>query len=682
MYKFLDLDFETKSKADLLKVGAAKYAQDPSTKIIISSFQAWGMKKPINFSPALPRYSRRLNKLNHCTLKSYLKKISRNPDRYKIRAHHSEFEYWNYNENGVLQFDWPPLPIEAFYCTMSVSGANSYPAAEEKAAIAMNLSEQKDAEGKRLMKMFSNPSRKEGELFKDPNDYPNEFRGYIDYCDQDVRTQRAIVDHCQPLSPFQEQIFFLTEKMNIRGLPIDLRMCRGAIKLAKKYHERSDVRVQEITGKEITSAKQTVALTDWLNRVKKAKVPNLKAQTVERLLKKTNLDPVVRELLEIRQGVSKSSTSKYVKALEMSARNGRVHGSLKAYLTITGRWAGRGLQIHNFSKPNGKVFPDWSKYDIEYLCKLIARSDIDAIEQAFGNVMEVLKGATRSMIRAPKGYKLITADYSQVEARITMWLANCKQGLSDFGGDGLIYEKMAGTIFETSYTNIVKGHWQRDLGKETVLGCGFGMGKEKFFVTCTLERGLDITRDIANRGVDSYRERYPEVPQAWKDCEKAAIKAMLHKGRSISVLNGRLEYRYIKGALRCKLPSGRFIYYPEACYKLGPNHFGGQSEQIFYKNWKDTRGAGKQWDYTSIWGGIFFQHAVQGSAGDLIGYGLLNVEKAGYDVIFTVHDEGASLVPIGFGNVPEYQRLLCETEEWAKGIPLIAEGWEGPRYKK
>lgn len=680
--KFLDIDFEARSEMDLFKVGAAKYAQSKTTKILITSFQSWDMEDVENFSPFLDYRSQRLAIKNLHRLKGYLQKIWRDHHNYKIRAHHSEFEYWMYNEVGVAQFGWPPLPIEAFHCAMSLSGANSYPAAEAKACVAMDLGEKKDSEGKRLIQMFSTPSRKKDEAFKDPENYPSDFRRFIEYCDQDVRTQRAIVDHCHPMNDFQNEVFFLTEKMNVRGIPIDRRMARGAIKLAAKYQERADIRIKKLTNGVVDSAKQTVALTNWLNQVKKAKVPNLKAPTIERLLKKDDLSPLVREVLEIRSNASKSSTAKYVKALEMSARGGRVHGSLKAYLTITGRWAGRALQIQNFSKPNGKLFPEWSNYDIEYLCKLIARADIDAIEQSFGDVMEVLKGATRAMIKAPKGYKFVTADYSQVEARITMWLADCQRGLDDFGGDGKIYEKMAGTIFDVPPSEIIKGSWRRDLGKETVLGCGFGMGKDKFFLTCTQQRGLDITKDIADKGVDSYRKRYKEVPKAWRECEHAAIEATVHKGRVVKALNGKLKYQYVKNALRCELPSGRFIYYPEATVKLERNQFGGESHQLFYKNWKDGRGVGNQWAYTSIWGGTLFQHAVQAIAGDLIAYGLLNVEAHGYFVIFTVHDEGVSLVRVGYGSVKEYERLLCEHPSWARGIPLVAEGWQGSRYKK
>jgi DNA polymerase len=456
-------------------------------------------------------------------------------------------------------------------------------------------------------------------------------------------------------------------------------MAKGAIELERKYIIKANARINEITNCAIQSAKQTVALTNWLNTELKAKIPNLKAPTIERYLLKTDIDPVVEEILIIRRNASKSSTAKYVKAKNMITRLGRVHGSLKAYLTITGRWAGRALQIQNFSKPNDKLFPKWKAYDIEHLCYLIARADLEAIEQAYGDVMEVLKGATRAMIYAPPGYKFIAADYSQVEARVTMWLANCIIGLRDFAGEGKIYEKMAGTIFDVCYSAIVSGSWERQLGKKAVLGCGFGMGAVKFLQTC-IQDGLIIAKNIAEKAVKAYRKRYREVRDSWYECEGAAISAIENKGHTFTACNKKLKYKYLNNALRCELPSGRFIFYPGAVVRTEHNRFGYESKQIKYLNWKDARPKGKKWDYETIWGGTLFQHAVQAIAADLIANGLLNVEKEGYEVIFTVHDEGVSLVPKHFGSVKEYEKLLCRLPGWARGIPLIAEGYEGVRY--
>ncbi len=667
---YLDIDFETRSEISIMDHGAAKYAKHPSTQILMISFSMNG-KQIANWNP-------HTKPIGYVKLIRYIKTVARKK-HYRIRAHHAEFEYWIWNEVATKQFGWPKLPMSKFYCTQSLAGANSYPGSLEKAGMSMNLVEQKDAKvGKTLISFFCNPSRKKDEHFKEPLVYLSKFQDFIGYCDQDVLTQMHIVDHCKPLTPFQIKILDLTEKMNVRGLPIDREMCEGAIRLVDKYKKRADKRLSEITGGEITSASQTVKLTQWLNDEKGAAVPNLKAETIVKVLKRKNLDDDVKEVLVMRSNVSKTSTAKYAKALALITDDDLVHGFIKAYLTITGRWAGRGLQIQNFSKP-APDFPRWCDY--EYLVQLIRDADIDTIEFFYGDVMAALKAATRSMIRAKKGYKFICADYSQIEARIVMWLAGSRMGLQDFSGDGKIYEKMSAQIFSKNVKDIAKGSFERDVGKETVLGCGFGMGVDKFFQRCTNDRNLSLTKDIAQFAVTQYRVRYPEVKKAWNDCEEAAKNAIMNKGLTYYACNRKLHYLHDGNTLACRLPSGRSIYYPAAKIDVISKPWG-PTEVVCYKNWKDTRPAGKKWDWEDTWGGTLFQHAVQGTAGDVMANGMLNAEEANYPALFTVHDESLAMVKDHFGTVKEYEELLCRMPLWAEGMPIVAEGWEGPIYKK
>lgn len=75
-------------------------------------------------------------------------------------------------------------------------------------------------------------------------------------------------------------------------------------------------------------------------------------------------------------------------------------------------------------------------------------------------------------------------------------------------------------------------------------------------------------------------------------------------------------------------------------------------------------------------------NCVQGVARDLMVHGMLEAEAGGYPIILTVHDEGVADVPVGHGTLAEFERLLCDLPAWAAGLPVVASGWEGLRYRK
>lgn len=79
---------------------------------------------------------------------------------------------------------------------------------------------------------------------------------------------------------------------------------------------------------------------------------------------------------------------------------------------------------------------------------------------------------------------------------------------------------------------------------------------------------------------------------------------------------------------------------------------------------------------------IIVSNCVQAISLDLLENGLAKAEAAGYPVIGHVHDEIITEVPHGFGDVHEFENIICELPDWAKGLPLKAEGWRGKRYRK
>ena len=669
-YKFIDIDFETRSTVNLLESGAHKYAIDESTQILICAFSI-DEECIANFT---------ILNIKKCVSDFVALVKTKIQEGYKIRAFNSMFEYLIWNHVGVGQFGFPALDVSNFYCVMAEACAMGFPASLENCGKALNLNVQKMTEGKALIRFFCVPKKNASglKIFNDPKDHPEKFELFTKYCEVDVEVQIDISKRCRKLNAFQYDTFLLTERMNIRGLPIDYAMIRGAQTLSDASKLESDDAIKLITNGAVNSPAQTKALTKWLN-AKGYKMPNLQAPTIERKLKDPKSSEELKSVLRIRKDGSKSSIAKFVAADNYNVNETHVHDFIKYHIASTGRWGGRGLQIQNFSKPP-LGFPKW--YDHELLCRLIAEVDVDYISGLYGSISEALKASVRGLIKAPKGKKFVGADYAQIEARIVMWLANDATGLQDFAGAGKIYESMAGTIFNMPADAVPKSSFQRDVGKETVLGCGFGMGWKKFLHRCVMDRGLSVDQNVAQKAVAEYRTRYKKVPLAWKTCEQMAIKAIENPGETFYACDNRLSYCVTRGHLFAKLPSGRHLSYPQAFVSEEPNDWGHQQKRVYYYAW-NQKAPGNKWVPCDIWGGTLFQHGVQAIAADVMACGMLNAEGNKYKSIFTVHDESVALViDSPRYNKDTYEKMLCDLPEWAKGMPIKAEGFEGPRYKK
>lgn len=81
-------------------------------------------------------------------------------------------------------------------------------------------------------------------------------------------------------------------------------------------------------------------------------------------------------------------------------------------------------------------------------------------------------------------------------------------------------------------------------------------------------------------------------------------------------------------------------------------------------------------------GPVIVSNCTQATARDILVNGMLKAEAAGYEIIAHVYDEIITEVPRGFGDVAEFERLICELPDWAAGLPLMAGGFRAKRYKK
>lgn len=506
--------------------------------------------------------------------------------------------------------------------------------------------------------------------FNDPYDHPDAYGEFQEYCITDTNTQIEIANTLPPISPVERDVFLFTQRVNEKGVYIDQPFARKALEIYEKECQRLDAEVQRLTGGKINSGSQRDALKGFLNN-NGLPIPNMQAKTIERLLKNPDADLSRKEkrLLQIRAAVSKTSIAKYKAALQRVSSDSRVHESLRYYgAGKTGRWTSSGVQLHNLARP---TLPKWADYD--FVVELLMEDRLDLILPIYGEICEVLSSTVRSMICAAPGKKLIAGDYAAIEARVNAWLSGCRPMLKAFKQGKDLYIEMATVIFGMKYEDVSKDGFERFMGKQAILGLGYQMGAPKFKDDVFERADVVIEAELAKKTVNAYRKTYKEVPELWKALNNSAIEATRRHGKRVEA-NDKISFVMRGDHLHMILPNGGSLVYPYAKVKEG--RYG---DALHYK--AVIKG---QWMSDSTYGGKLCENACQRIARDLMANGMMAANDEGYEHTMSVHDEGVSEVDEDFGSIAEYSQLLCAPTPggWGDGIPVLAECWEGLRYRK
>lgn len=218
----------------------------------------------------------------------------------------------------------------------------------------------------------------------------------------------------------------------------------------------------------------------------------------------------------------------------------------------------------------------------------------------------------------------------------------------------------------------------------------------------------DLTKQL-------WRDRHPGVVDSWGQYERAAIEAVENPGK-ITMAVGRVKFRKAGSFLFCQLPSGRCLSYayPRIVKREVPWTEqvwirGATEGEVFFlygKIFETRQGANgpeylvekpvekkslgykgitsltNKWEDQTTYGGKLCENIVQATARDLLAAAMLRVEAANYPIVLHVHDELVSEIRMDFGSLEEYEALMSEIPDWAKGLPVAAKGWRGRRYRK
>jgi DNA polymerase len=636
------IDFETRSMADLPEVGLDKYANDPSTEVLCIAFGTCPEDVQV-FQPLDYGYA----------MKALMIHVANGG---KIAAWNAMFEYTIWNCVCVPKYGWPKLKLEQCIDTMAVAAANNIPQGLEDAGDFLDANFKKDATGKKLIQKLCKPTKK-----GDFNNDPELLKQLFDYCAQDVRTEMAIGSVLRPLEDVEQAVWTLTQRINIRGVPVDPRELQNAVIAVENAQRAIDEECVALTG---CKPSERAKLLNWINqKIPHAPMPDLTEKTVSKMLQ-CNIFPVIKRALELRQEGSQTSVAKYAKMLEIQ-REGRIRNTLVYHGASTGRWASRGgLNLQNIARPT------LSDEEIE---RFIPR----VFDQAIGSMGE-LSSLVRSGIKAPDGKTFVDVDFSSIENRVGVWLAGQKDKVEMFR-KGLDEYKMfaSQSLYRVPYEEVTKD--QRQVAKSAVLGCLFGQGA-KGLVKYAEGLGVQLTEPQAKNAVDSYRTSYVLVKELWAGCEEAAINAVKNPGAPFSA-GGKLVLKFAKNALWMKLPSGRLICWQRPELALNPTPWGTEKLGITVHS-QNTYS--RQWTRNVLIGSSIFQSAVQGTARDFLAEAILDLDKAGYEVCNLIHDEVLLIADEHNAEqtLEDVLKIITQPPKWALDMPLAAEGWVSKRYRK
>jgi DNA polymerase len=639
------IDIETRSTLDLRKTGASRYARHPETEPILFAYAEGD--GPVD--------------VTHCLHKRPICPWQKGAT---IVAHNASFERHVVEQIMIPRYSWPK--VGRWICTATRATSLALPRKLEDVAIALGLDVTKDKEGHALMMRMSRPRNRKNftnvEFFEDED----RLTRLGEYCRRDVEVCRAIHQRLGPLSESEQHLYGLTEKINSRGLLIDIDAAAGAIELIGAYEEALVAELPELTDGLVTTINQRDRILVWLSD-QGHPLENLTADTVSTALK-NSLPPGPRRVLEIRQSLAKSSTKKLAKMIESTDHDGRARGCFVHHRASTGRWGGALIQPHNF--PRGSYSP-WEMADVLSACADRDAERIDLVHRE--SLPTAVSYSLRGLIVAPPGHDLIVSDFAGVEARGVAWAAGQQDLLQQFVEGVDTYVEMAAAIFRKSTDDVTKD--ERTIGKMAVLGCGYGLGPQGFVKNCQAQGVLHVDLELATRTVKTYRKVNNHIWTWTRKLQQAAVSTV-DTGKPHSAPKARFWMR--DDFLICTLPSRRELayYQPEV---IGRGTASGHT-------WRCLDAmtlANNQWVRRSIHAGVLTENVVSGFCRDLLAKALLNIEDhPPYRLVGHCHDEVIVEVPHHQGSVDEVKQLSCVRPSWAGDFPLEAAGFRCKRYQK
>lgn len=639
-----------------------------------------------------------------------------NPD-YLVYAHNSPFDrpMLEHNKIGL-----PVPPRERWRCTMAQALTNALPAGLDDLCRVLRVPQDqaKLAIGRKLINRFCKPAPANHKARRyDRNTHPELWAQFCEYARQDIVAMRECHRRMPDWNYRGQELdaWLLDQKINDRGFFVDKPFVDAAVRATEEEKARIAARFQELTHYQVEKPSKRDQFLSYLNDTYLLGLDNTRAETLRGLVARGDTPDELRELLEIAIESNKTSTSKYARLQQaIDPRDGRFRGGLQfAGAGRTRRWAGRIFQPQNL--PSRGLPPAAS-----------VETYIEAVKVGmhtvlFDDLMKYGAAALRGAVLASPGKAIRAADLSNIEGRMLAWFAGEEWKLKAFRD----YDAGVGPDLYNITANMIIGvdPWEvpkklrNVFGKVPDLASGYqgGVSGYQQFARAygvkmadhwdTICQSIDeeiraaarknLGKDWAKQQVEelgiselewlasetckiAWRRRHPATVKFWYDLQDAVKQAIQQPGQVFVVTKLKVSVRVERGFrwLLILLPSGnRLCYFEPGLTEDGSIFYWGMSE--------DEGSTTKVWTRVFTHGGKLTGNVCQTTARDLLTYNMPSIEGAGYDILMTVHDEVVTESPIDSPLDDErLARLMSWNPPWAPDIPLAADGFSAPRYKK
>lgn len=654
----LSIDIETYCDLDIKKVGGYRYAENCEVLLFAYAWDnddvqivdlAAGEQLPDEVLTALVN-----NEITKCA--------------YNAQFERTVLSHFLHRLNPAAEFQY--LDPAGWSCTMIHALTLGLPGSLEKVSKALRLADDKAkmGVGKSLITYFCKPCKPTkangGRTRNLPEHAPDKWETFKEYCVRDVVAEREIRRRLAkyPVRAEEQSLWVIDQRINDRGIRIDTELVAKAIAFDTAFKERLLSTARKLTG--LPNPGSNEQLKRWVyeqegffpESLAKDVLPEVMAQAQK---------PAVKEMLQLKQLMSKTSVKKYKAMDSACCSDSRIHGSLQFYgANRTGRWAGRLVQAQNL--------PRNSMPDLDEARELLRSGDTEALEMLYEHPLDVLSQLIRTALIPCDRFRFMVADFSAIEARVIAWLAGEKWRMQVFAKGGDIYCASASKMFGVPVEKHgVNGHL-RQKGKIAELALGYQGGVPALMRMGAADMGLSDME--MQEIVTSWRKASPHIKQLWYDVGSAAIEAV--RERATVALHHGVSFACKSGMLFITLPSGRKLAYTRPRLEFDPER---DKEGLTYM---DTREKEGHFIRQRTYGGRLVENIIQAIARDCLAVAIKRLEAENYNIVMHIHDEVIVECPTDACNLQHVCEIMGRPIKWAPGLILTADGYITDYYKK